>query len=52
MDISLALLATAIDLLARTPLELPAQDLSVDLAKMPALPRSRVVIRPTGQPAG
>lgn len=51
-DISLALLATAIDLLARTPLELPAQDLSVDLAKMPALPRSRVVIRPTGQPAG
>lgn len=47
-DISLALLATAIELLAGTTYAVPAQDLSVDLAKMPALPKSRMVIRPTG----
>jgi fatty-acid peroxygenase len=47
-DLTLALLATLLIRLARLDFEVPAQDLTMSLRRIPALPRSRVVLRVTG----
>ncbi|WP_372698182.1 cytochrome P450 [Arthrobacter sp. JSM 101049] len=44
-DLTLALLERSIVLLSRANVHLPAQDLSVNMRRMPALPASRVVAR-------
>lgn len=45
-DITAALMKIGIRSLANGAYDVPAQDLTVDLARMPALPRSGMVIRP------
>jgi fatty-acid peroxygenase len=47
-DVTLALLATLVIRLARLDFEVPDQDLTISLRRIPALPRSRVVLRVTG----
>ncbi|MEU4245391.1 cytochrome P450 [Actinoplanes sp. NPDC026619] len=47
-DVTLALLATLLIRLARLDYEVPEQDLTISLRRIPALPRSRVVLRVTG----
>ena len=43
--ITVALMRTAVEFLARLRYSVPPQDLRVDLSRMPALPRSGFVIR-------
>ncbi|WP_229075050.1 cytochrome P450 [Actinoplanes sp. DH11] len=47
-DVTVALLATLLIRLARLDFEVPEQDLDISLRRIPALPRSRVVLRVTG----
>ncbi|GGQ71481.1 cytochrome P450 [Couchioplanes azureus] len=47
-DVTLALLATLVIRLARLDFEVPQQDLTISLRRIPALPRSRVVLRVAG----
>jgi fatty-acid peroxygenase len=47
-DVTIALLATLVIRLARLDFEVPEQDLTTSLRRIPALPRSRVVLCVTG----
>jgi len=50
-DVTIALLSTVATRLARLDYEVPHQDLTISLRRIPALPRSRFVIIPA-EPAG
>jgi fatty-acid peroxygenase len=47
-DVTLALLATLVIRLARLDFEMPEQDLTISLRRIPAMPHSRVVLHVTG----
>jgi fatty-acid peroxygenase len=51
-DVTLALLATLVIRLARLDFEVPEQDMTIFLRRIPALPRSRVVLRVAGARSG
>jgi fatty-acid peroxygenase len=50
-DVTVALLAGFATWLARASYEVPQQDLTISLRRIPALPRSRFLINPVGQAA-